>query len=396
MSIRSWLIDFLSKDEKDAIWVTYGDTQEELSINKLYFYTCVNMVANTLSKCEFKTFEKGEETKEREYYLWNVEPNPNQNRSQFMSKLILHLFMENEALVFQDKNSIYIADSFIRNKKGLKNDEFTQIELDGEEITKKMKPTDILYFELHSEKIKKYFDEMFNLYKKLMSYGVKQFKAEVGNKGFFEVDAAAQGNEEDDERRKESLKASFKDFWEKENAIMELNKGYKYVSLNKASTSSGNSQNSTRDIRQMINDIATYVGTAFGVPPKLLIGENENTSNAMDEFLTLGIDPIANLFEVEINRKRYGFNKFKDDTRLTIDTKATKHVDLFSVATSVDKLISSGAFTINELRKLVGESPLTSDIGSTHFMTKNYSTVDLITRGIDDPEINDSGGGKDG
>lgn len=391
MSIKSWLIDFLNKDEKETIWMTYTDTFEELSINKLYFHTCVNMVANTLSKCEFKTFEEGEEKKAKEYYLWNVEPNPNQNRSQFMNKLILHLFTGNEALVFQDKTSIYIADSFNREKKGLKSDEFTQIELDGEVITKKIKPTDILYFELHSEKIKKFYDEMFNLYKKLVSYGIKQYKAEAGNKGFFEVDSAAQGNGDDEEKRKEALKASFKDFWEKENAIMELNKGYKYVPLSTASTmSSRGTQNGTRDIRQMINDIASYVGTAFGVPPKLLIGENENTSNAMDEFLTLGIDPIASMLSVEINRKRYGFNKYKDNTKLTIDTKATKHVDLLSVATSVDKLISSGAFTINELRELVGESPLASDIGSTHFMTKNYSTADSIAQG------ENTGGGGDG
>jgi phage portal protein BeeE len=47
------------------------------------FWSAVNIVANAVSKCEFKTFLNGKEDKGKEYYLWNIEPNKNQNSSDF-------------------------------------------------------------------------------------------------------------------------------------------------------------------------------------------------------------------------------------------------------------------------------------------------------------------------
>ena len=39
------------------------------------------------------------EIQEREYYLWNVSPNVNQNSSAFLHKLVARLYQDNEALV---------------------------------------------------------------------------------------------------------------------------------------------------------------------------------------------------------------------------------------------------------------------------------------------------------
>ena len=81
----------------------------------------------------------------------------------------------------------------------------------------------------------------------------------------------------------------------------------------------------------------------------------------------------------EINRKRNGFEGFAAGNYIKIDTLAVKHIDIFDIATPVDKLISSGAFTINDIRKVIGEPLIEEGWADQHFITKNYSTIqDLL------------------
>ena len=96
MGLITWIRDWMSGGLTSATPVTEEEYQTivaELSFRELAFYSCVNMIANSISKCEFKTFEKNQEVKAKEYYLFNVEPNKNQNSSQFLHKLIYQLYI---------------------------------------------------------------------------------------------------------------------------------------------------------------------------------------------------------------------------------------------------------------------------------------------------------------
>ncbi len=57
--------------------------------------------------------------KKAEYYLWNVEPNRNQNSSAFLTKLIGKLYRNNEALVIESNGQLLVADSFEKVKYAL-------------------------------------------------------------------------------------------------------------------------------------------------------------------------------------------------------------------------------------------------------------------------------------
>ena len=74
MSIKTWLINRLAGDPTPtAVEVEeFFNIQAELVIRNLAFQTAVNLVANSVSKCEFKTYFKNEEVKKQEYYLFNV------------------------------------------------------------------------------------------------------------------------------------------------------------------------------------------------------------------------------------------------------------------------------------------------------------------------------------
>lgn len=75
-----------------------------------------------------------------------------------------------------------------------------------------------------------------------------------------------------------------------------------------------------------------------------------------------------------------------DGTTLVIDTTAVKHVDLLSVATAIDKLIGSGAFCINDIRRLVGKEPIDAPWAWQHWITKNYATVEELLEAIQNGE----------
>ena len=49
------------KDVQSAMYEVY--------LRELAFWTCVNKIANAISKCEFKTYIKKKEVKGQEYYL---------------------------------------------------------------------------------------------------------------------------------------------------------------------------------------------------------------------------------------------------------------------------------------------------------------------------------------
>ena len=55
------------------------DAAAEYSLLSLCYGICVDMIANALGRCEFRTYMDNGETQGPEYYLWNVEPNVNQN-----------------------------------------------------------------------------------------------------------------------------------------------------------------------------------------------------------------------------------------------------------------------------------------------------------------------------
>lgn len=106
MGLISWLID---KFGGKPVPVSYdGDLFDEyesligdIYIREMAFWSAVNLVANAVSKCEFKTYLNGNEVKGPEYYLWNIEPNKNQNSSVFLHKLISKLYRNNECLVIE-------------------------------------------------------------------------------------------------------------------------------------------------------------------------------------------------------------------------------------------------------------------------------------------------------
>ena len=358
------------KDVQSAMYEVY--------LRELAFWTCVNKIANAISKCEFKTYIKKKEVKGQEYYLWNYEPNQNQNATSFMNKLIGKLYRNNECLVVEVNNHIYVADSYSKEVLALKEYRFSGITFDGYELSETREMSEVMFFELNSENMRNLTNGMYETYSKLLIYAQDAYKKSRGKKGILNIGAIAQESENFDETFQELMSKHFKNFFESDSAVLPLFDGYEYQDISESGKTY--STESTRDIKSLADDIFEFTARAFSFPPSLAKGDVQDTGKAIDELLTFVIDPLIKMLQQEINRKRNGYTGFKAGNYVKIETLAVKHIDIFDIATPVDKLISSGAFTINDILEVLGKPKIEEDWANQHFMTKNYSKIqDLLS-----------------
>ena len=65
-----------------------------------------------------------------------------------------------------------------------------------------------------------------------------------------------------------------------------------------------------------------------------------------------------------------------------MDSSSILHFDIFENAANVEKLIGSGAFTINDVRRAAGQPAILEPWADEHFMTKNISAMTESTKAV--------------
>ena len=347
-------------------------------IRELAFQACVNLTANAISKCEVKTFLEGREVREREYFLWNLSPNQNQSSAAFWHKLVYTLYRDRTALVVENGGRLYVADSFCRREYALYDDLFSQVAVGDFTFQRTFTASEVLFFELAAQNAKQVVDGLYASYGELIAYGMRGYQKSRGEKGVLELDTAAAGDVRFKETYEEIRNKGFRKFAEADNAVMPLWKGMKYTSL----ASKTYSSDTTRDIRAMIDDVTDFTARAYGIPPCLLNGSVQNVESATEQFLTFCVDPLADSLQEEINRKRNGLEGLRRGNFVQFDTGRIKHLDLLDVASSVDKLISSGVECVNDIRALLGQPLINEPWAWKHFMTKNYADIEKVLTAV--------------
>ena len=350
----------------------YAGLVGDLCYREMAFWSAVNVVANAVSKCEFKTFSKGKEVKDREHYLWNIEPNKNQNSSAFIHDWITKLFRKNECLIIEHNGQLLVADDFVRTPYALYDDVFTEVKVKDFTFNRSFVQSEVLYYKLSETDMKKVTDALYASYSKLIAYSMNTFRKSKGTKGVFKYETLPVAGTPERAAFDALINEKIGKWLSGDNAALPLGKGQDWKELTQKTYSS----ESTRDIRSMIDDISDFTAKAFGIPPALLRGDVQGVSDALDNFLTFCVDPLVDMLAEEINRKRNGYDAFSKGTYIKIDTRTVKHIDLLSASNAVDKLIASGAFCINDIRKLVGDTAIDEPWAWKHYITKNYTDVE--------------------
>lgn len=384
LNFKKWLLTKLGGESEQVSaqeidGYEFFNILDDIYLRELAFWTCVNKIANALSKCEFKTYLEHIAVKKSEYYLWNVEPNRNQNSPAFLTKLIGKLYRNNEALVVQVNGQLLVADSFQKVKYALYDCIFKEVTVDDFQFGNTFQQSEVMYWELNSVDMKNLVNGIYQSYKDLIAYASKAYQKSRGSRGILDIDAQAQASDDFSDTLQDLMNNYFRKFFNTDNAVLPLYDGYSYTDIG----SKTYSNETTRDIKAMTDDIFDFTARAFSFPPSLAKGDVQDTEKATNELLTFCIDPLAHMLEDEINRKRNGFEGFLKGNYVKIDTTRVKHIDIFDIASPVDKLISSGAFTINDIRRLIGEPEIDEDWANQHFITRNYSTIQDLLESLD-------------
>jgi HK97 family phage portal protein len=391
MGLLSWLYEKLggavptSGNALDSAIDEYKEIFGDTFFRELALWSAVNMIASAVSKCEFQTFSHNEKTPSSEYYRWNIEPNKNQNSTQFLRKLISTLYLKNECLVIEQNRQLLVADGYTRTPYVLKEDEFTQVTVGDYPFPNPFKGNEVFFFKLAEADMQAVTNGIFAAYSKLIACSTKAYRKSRGVRGIFKYSTLPIAWGGDRDKFEAAVNARIKKWIGLDSGALTLGEGQNW----EESTSKTYSLDTTRDIRAMIDDVSDFTAKAFGIPPALLRGDVQGISDALDQFLTFCIDPLTDMLSEEINRKSYGYEGFRNGNYIKIDTRRIKHIDILSVSTAIDKLIGSGAYSINEIREICGDTRLTDENADAHFITKNYTLLDEALNAL-------SGGGKGG
>ena len=360
-----------------------GELTTEIYFKELAIQACINLIANTVSRSEFKTYLKGLETKGDNYYLFNVEPNPNKSASKFWRDVVSELVYENSCLVVQYNGHFYVADSYEVTRYAFREYIYSDVVVEGFNLSRTYDEHEVFHFELHDQRIKQVIDGLYTSYAKLIAASQEHYKRNSARRGVLSIPTNYSKTEKGQEELEDLFKNKFKRFFEAEGgAVLPLDSGLEYDELtNNAGSTKGSIEG--RDIRAFVDDVFDFVAIAFQVPPQLLKGNVADTDKAVNNFLTFCINPLAELLTDEINRKMYGQKHYLDRTYMTLDTSHIRAVDIKDVANALDVLIRCGGYCVDDCLKTLGMEPLETEWSQARWMTKNYQPIEEAAEGGD-------------
>lgn len=351
------------------------DAATDYQLRCLCWMACENLVANAIGRADFRTFRGGKEFQGREAWLWNVEPNANQSSTVFLHEMIHKLYTYNEVLMIPTRRrdgttGIVLADSWSEGRKyPNKLREYHSVRVGDLDYDKTFRENEVLHLKLNTVHMKPVFDALYHSYWRLVDAAMQQYQWDKGQHWKVHVSQMASAAEDFTQKFTQMIEDQAKVFLQSNGAILPEFDGYAYTN------ESRNGGSDTRDLKAMIDDIYTFTARGFQIPAVMVNGSVESMADAQNRFLTYVCDPICDQLQEEILRKRYSFEEVSAGDYLRIDTSSIIHFDLFAAAASVEKLIGSAAFTINDVRRAAGQPEINEPWANEHYLTKNISRI---------------------
>lgn len=375
---------FLSKklttSEIEAVFASAGD---RVAFKQLALNIAKSYISNALSKCEVKVFDCGLEVKDDLYYRLNVSPNPNQSGAQMMNALVDNLLTDAEALVIPHrKRFLYVADSFTVDRQPLKDHVMRGISIEGQSYGRDVKASDCFYFRIENDRdsqgVKQIVDSLYKDYGLLIAAAIEGYRATHGLKYKLVLDHVKVGDSRFNDDYEKVVKKQLEEFMKNPNAVYPQFSGYDLQEMRHETVVDA------ADIVSIRKEIFDTVAQAFKIPNSMMYGNMTNTNDVVNQFLTFAVDPVASMISDELTRKTFTFPEWESGSKVVVDTKRINHIDVFNVASGIEKLISSGTFSIDMVLNELGFQPLGTEFSAAHFITKNYSRAEDAMKALSD------------
>jgi HK97 family phage portal protein len=366
-----------NENGKEVITVAAAvEANQQIAIEEMAIFSCVNLLAGIISKCEFKTYIDFKPVKRDEYFLWNYEPNRNQNSVQLIQEFIARLLLNNEALMVEVGGQLHVAESYQHEEYALKDDMFFGVTCNSYSFSRPFSMPEVIFVRLNNSDIKQTMRGLYALYSKAIGEAFDKYQSSGGKSGILHINGAARGSPTFEADLEKLMNDRFRRFFSSKNAVLPLFDGYEYAP--QTSEAAKKTTNEVSDIKSLTEQAFGRAANAFKIAPQLLRGDVTNVNDAINATLTFAVDPIIRQLEVEIVRKRYGNKAMQTGNYLRIDTTRIKHVDVFEVAEKADKLIAARLYNPNEMRDKIGDERIPQPWADEYVLTKNYEAVGTV------------------
>ena len=141
------------------------------------------------------------------------------------------------------------------------------------------------------------------------------------------------------------------------------------------------SMKSTIPIADIINirkDAFEMVANVFGIPVTFLTGDTTDLDTAKNELISEVMNPIYSDIKNSLEYALFEKSEIIAGDGIIVDTSKVRTVDIFKQASNIDKLISSGYMSIDEVRARTDLSYIDESWAKAHYLTKNYARIENI------------------
>ncbi len=373
------LKDFLDNDTGTPV---YGISY---CLQQMAFWAIVRKIGSAVASVKWETYRRGRAVEANESWCWNVEPNPNQTREEFFQALVGQLFRKKEALVVEvGRNARYVADSFACEKH-LSGDIYSSVTTHEHQLPGIFKEQDVMHITYEGMSYQEIMASVSDAQGKLIKSASSSYVRNQGMRGILKIDDTTHAAPGFEDEYEELVNDKFKKFFNAENAVLPLFSGYEFDMKESTGGSTKSSLSGTRDIRSLYDDIIELTAQTMGVPLSVVTGKQPMKED-FTQFITSCVMPIVKMFCEEANRKIYGRTLVAAGTYMRANYNGIRYADMFDLAEPIDKLISSGVFSVNDIRQCLGLDRINEEWADQHWITKNYSPAQDLLAGLQESE----------
>lgn len=368
----------LFKREVPEVGFEFEDLERmfgNLQLKSLAIDKSAEFIARIFAKSVFKYQENGKVKPSDWDYLLNVRPNKNESASDFWQKVVYRLITKNEVLIFlTTDDQLLVADSYTRTKYAVYDDVFEFVTCRGFTFEKRFRMSEVIFLQYNNNRLQDYISDLFADYEKLHTRLVEALARNNQIRGTLKTKNNGSFDKEMLAKLQSYAEILFKSFNTKTIAIVPAQDGMEYTEHTNTTGTSNISVDELKKFRRQFDD---EVADILGIPTALSHGDMANLENSQKMFNSYCYQSLVKKMSDGLNFALVSRRKYERNNLFVIIGEGQK--DKFALAENIDKLISSGAMTRNEVRSELGLESVPG--GDKFLITKNYQLGEQLEKG---------------
>lgn len=352
------------------------DTNHRGYLKMYALETNINFIARTIAQSDFRFMENNKRLIDDWHYIFNVRPNTDQSAADFWQKFVYKLIYENEVLaILTDSDDLVIADSFEREESALYPDRFKDVTVKEYTYKRYFPMNEVIHINFNNAKLTRFMEGMFQDYAELFSRKIETSQRNNQIRGMVGLSSAQALDDKNLGKLQNFIDRMLQSFKSKAIAIVPKLKGFEYDEISNGEHDGQSIEELTKLKRSLIDDVANILG----IPNALVHGELSDYETSIKAYVRFCNTPIVEKIEDELNAKIITKEEYLQGKRVTVYGITERN--LIDNAEAVDKLVSSGSFTRNEVRELFGKERSDDPELDKFVITKNYQAAEAAKGG---------------